>query len=231
MSDLPFYEQMRGELLWGGTRGLEVPPEASKAFNNAMGAWIFSDAHGFCMPPESGDGHCDPNQFVRTIGLRVDELWNAYNSHLTQSPIEDMLLGALLWLDSELAGFPRFDVMGDGPVRRDDGTYTNVPGMSLWVTAQAPIAGYKADFLLWMTEGSRMAGIVVECDGHAFHERTKEQAARDKKRDREILAAGYPVLRFTGSEVFKDPAACVEQIKGVLFDVGYGIYKAGRGYA
>lgn len=58
--------------------------------------------------------------------------------------------------------------------------------------------------------------IVVETDGHDFHERTKEQAARDKRRDRELSATGWTVLRFTGSEVWRDPGACVTQVQELL---------------
>jgi very-short-patch-repair endonuclease len=53
---------------------------------------------------------------------------------------------------------------------------------------------------------------VVECDGHDFHEKTKQQAAKDKKRDRDLQSAGYSILRFTGSEIYKDPTACVQEI-------------------
>ena len=45
--------------------------------------------------------------------------------------------------------------------------------------------------------------IAVECDGHEFHEKTKQQAARDKARDRD---------RFTGSEIWKDPGACADEV-------------------
>ena len=41
--------------------------------------------------------------------------------------------------------------------------------------------------------------IVVECDGHDFHEKTKDQVARDKSRVRDLEIAGWRVLRFTGS--------------------------------
>ena len=50
--------------------------------------------------------------------------------------------------------------------------------------------------------------LVVECDGHDFHERTKEQAARDRKRDREMSLDGYEVFRFTGSEIWRNPTGC-----------------------
>lgn len=63
--------------------------------------------------------------------------------------------------------------------------------------------------------------LVVECDGHDFHERTKEQAAKDRSRDRKIALSGMEIFRFTGSELWRDPWGCVEQVidwarKGML---------------
>jgi very-short-patch-repair endonuclease len=49
-------------------------------------------------------------------------------------------------------------------------------------------------------------------DGHDFHERTKEQAARDRQRERSITKRGYTIIRFTGSEVFYNPRKCVEEV-------------------
>ena len=43
-------------------------------------------------------------------------------------------------------------------------------------------------------------------------QKTKEQAARDKKRDRFFQGLGFKVLRFTGSEIWADAHACVEEI-------------------
>lgn len=50
--------------------------------------------------------------------------------------------------------------------------------------------------------------LAIELDGHDFHERTKEQATRDKSRDRTLLKFGWSTMRFTGSEVFRDPLTC-----------------------
>lgn len=44
-------------------------------------------------------------------------------------------------------------------------------------------------------------GIVVELDGHPFHERTADQVLRDRSRDRAMTIDGWKVLRFTGREV------------------------------
>lgn len=77
-------------------------------------------------------------------------------------------------------------------------------------------ARYRADILLllyppWNPQrelqakdilGSACTRLVIEVDGHDFHERTKEQAQRDKKRDRDLQAAGFTVFRFTGREVY-----------------------------
>ena len=54
--------------------------------------------------------------------------------------------------------------------------------------------------------------LAIELDGHDFHERTKEQAQRDKARDRALTEAGYRVLRFTGSEVWRDAGKCVDEV-------------------
>lgn len=55
-------------------------------------------------------------------------------------------------------------------------------------------------------------GICIYCDGHEFHEKTKEQAKRDRSIDRWIQEQGMKVLRFTGSEIWNDPQKCAEQV-------------------
>ena len=73
---------------------------------------------------------------------------------------------------------------------------------------------YRVDFAV--VDPSAGTFVAIECDGYEFHERTKEQVQRDKARDRALTAAGWRVLRFTGSEVWSDPAACVREIVAML---------------
>ena len=61
--------------------------------------------------------------------------------------------------------------------------------------------------------------LVVECDGHAFHEKTALQAKRDKSRDRDLLSGGQPVMRFTGSEIYRTPLTCAMQVVQGFFGV------------
>lgn len=89
------------------------------------------------------------------------------------------------------------------------------------VLPQLEVCGrFRVDFALvhqrtpWLQD--RLA---VEIDGHDFHDRTKEQAAADRSRDRALLAAGYHPVRFTGSEVHADPAGCASEAIDVLISL------------
>lgn len=94
------------------------------------------------------------------------------------------------------------------------------------VERQVQIGDFRVDFVIsvW-TEGTVTGGIdgpsvgqprwrklVVECDGHEYHERTKEQAAKDRSRDRTLTSLGFDVFRFTGSELWRDPWGCACQL-------------------
>lgn len=87
-----------------------------------------------------------------------------------------------------------------------------------FIEMQVEVAGWRVDFLLhypsilvWQP-GMPLHQLIVECDGHDFHERTKEQAARDRSRDRIAQYQGIPILRFTGSEIWNDPMRCADEV-------------------
>lgn len=69
---------------------------------------------------------------------------------------------------------------------------------------QRPIRG-RDDMAMWRN-------LIVECDGHDFHERTKDQAARDRSRDREAQLAGFTIFRFTGAELWRDAWGCAGKV-------------------
>lgn len=78
---------------------------------------------------------------------------------------------------------------------------------------QIPVSNYRVDFLLVddMANGEPPLLLAIECDGHEFHSRTKQQAKRDRVRDRNLQAVGLHVMRFTGSEIWNNPAACADE--------------------
>ena len=87
----------------------------------------------------------------------------------------------------------------------------------VYVFPQVSIGRYRVDFLcavkMHPADGPyQMKYLAVECDGHDFHEKTKQQASRDKLRDRTLLLHGIPCMRFTGSEIWNDAYACMKQV-------------------
>lgn len=85
---------------------------------------------------------------------------------------------------------------------------------------QPKIGKYTVDFLATASFSDIM--VVIECDGHDFHEKTKEQAKHDKERDRWLTSQGYKILRYTGSEIYNDFDK-IEKELSKLLDVPCGI--------
>ena len=66
----------------------------------------------------------------------------------------------------------------------------------------------------------RPASLLIECDGHDYHDRTKEQAARDRQRDRVLTRNGWRVVRFTGLELWHDADGCAREALHILESLG-----------
>ena len=138
-----------------------------------------------------------------------------------ESPVEQMLVAALwdMWrcrvrdsrlgMGAVLEGSPH-----SSPIRR-----VIIEPQKVITTERAR---YRADVMVYVTPGDdKGRGIapgplVVEVDGHEFHERTKFQAASDRQRDRAMIAEGFRVIRFTGQEVFRDPGKCAREVSNLL---------------
>lgn len=122
---------------------------------------------------------------------------------LCESPIEQLFLVGLL---------------SEGTWAGIDGVPNAVKADTTIVEVQKRVAVdaevFRVDFALW----EERTGIAVELDGHDWHERTKEQAERDKSRDRKLLAAGIPVVRFAGSEIWRDPWAAAREALSIVDD-------------
>lgn len=131
-----------------------------------------------------------------------------------ESPIENLMAAGLLLVfrsyhfdyDGYLNGMYQALPFGSfEELRAEDST--RAPGFL--IHPQFPIGRYRGDFFIDFVDyrGARHFA-VIECDGHDFHERTKKQAQHDKKRDRYFQSLGLIVLRYTGSEIFRDPVEC-----------------------
>lgn len=128
-----------------------------------------------------------------------------------ESPIERLFLFAL-WSNGVWTN--RVDLLPNLSLQ-DLTTLASQDGFgSIFASPQVEVGSSRADFLLATSRADNepLAYVAVECDGHDFHEKTKEQAARDKSRDRDFMARGIFVFRFTGAEIWKDAGGCARQV-------------------
>ena len=100
----------------------------------------------------------------------------------------------------------------------------------IFVFPQKQIGKYRTDFaMLFLKDGKvpitwrkgtikkddakEIKRLVVELDGHEFHDKDEKQRRYEKARDRHLQKLGYKVFRYTGSEIcqnpFKAAAECI----------------------
>lgn len=118
----------------------------------------------------------------------------------TDSPIEAAFLDAFCVAAIE-AGF--------------DVARTSSQPFTIIIEPQRWIGHYRVDFLISYSYFGMTKRLVVECDGHDFHEKTKLQAWRDKKRDRQIP---HKIYRFTGAEIHACAELCASEILDKIVD-------------
>lgn len=118
-----------------------------------------------------------------------------------QSPIEHMFWIACQTLCAsrfiEVNPYPEYDKAGDLTL-----------GSGIFIQPQVQIGTYRVDFRISQNgigPDEILTPIVVELDGHDFHDKDKRQRSYEKARDRFLVKSGYRVLHFTGSDVVADP--------------------------
>jgi very-short-patch-repair endonuclease len=157
-------------------------------------AQVFGDQFGLPAQSMPADINQRLDWYKKRVAARYERtLKSDVNLHGITSPIEQIFL--MEWR------FLRIDERYGLKVRPQD--ELNVDG-----------AVYRIDFVVETSGGD--IKFAIELDGHDFHERTKEQAARDRQRERSITKHGYTIIRFTGSEVFNNPGKCVEEVVEIV---------------
>lgn len=129
-----------------------------------------------------------------------------------ESPIEDLFLIAVhAQCQAENV------VVNPDPEFDEHGKLTIGYGVN--VHPQMKIGSFRVDFVLsqkGMGPDEILRPIVVELDGHAFHDKDKKQRAYEKSRDRFLVKQGFRVLHFTGSEVVADPHKIAYEVLDML---------------
>lgn len=120
----------------------------------------------------------------------------------TQSPIEQILFVA-----SEVSIFLEFarcnycvNIIPQCVIETEKNTYF-VDFLYIFSTFYENNHGLKEEIVY---------ELVVECDGHDFHQKTKKQVEHDNERELEIQMSGYDVVRFSGSQIYNNPFKCAD---------------------
>lgn len=162
---------------------------------------------------------------ITESGYKDFELWKARRN--CESPIECYMAAALLLMN---VAFYTLKPLFVDPNNNEIGfrEYSNrLDSPFVNIHQQPAILEYRTDFLVAASTGNRdELRIVVECDGHDFHERTKEQAEHDRSRDRRLTASGYEVFRFTGREIYRDAKNCADEVQARLENHAEAIFLA-----
>lgn len=136
-------------------------------------------------------------------------MFTAVYEDITKSPIEDLFYVALHAMAEtnfiETNPLPFFDSEGKRHVTA-----------GIQIVPQHQIGNYFVDFLITYTDGPPDNHVVVELDGHDFHDKDKHQRSYEKRRDRYLLKAGYRVLHYTGSDVVADPYKVAHEVLHML---------------
>jgi len=125
-----------------------------------------------------------------------------------ESPIED-----LFWIAMFVLCKAEYEPFNPHP--NEDQSFPH----GVYVRPQVRVGNFRVDFEIVREpriEGQRCSPVIVELDGHDFHDKDKRQRAYEKSRDRFLVKRGYRVLHFTGSEIVADPFKAAHEVMVLL---------------
>jgi very-short-patch-repair endonuclease len=136
----------------------------------------------------------------------IDEL-NAYSTvglERCQSPIEEAMLGALL----------------ECGLNTDKREFWSSGRTTLFqqVPVQTSIGEFWLDFALMRPVGKHVLRLAVEVDGYDIHHGSVEVVDKDNRRTRALAKRGWMVIRFSGSEIMKNPTRCAFEAFAVVVE-------------
>ena len=132
----------------------------------------------------------------------TDYLWKC------ESPIEQLLYLEMLKLT--------YSSLNSNP-------YVDVIAIDNQVEVNCGDEKYRVDFLIPVEyinpfSDNRVGKFyVVECDGHEFHEKTKQQVINDNKRTRKLQEYGFQVIRYSGSEIYNSSHRCATNLFNIIY--------------
>lgn len=98
--------------------------------------------------------------------------------------------------------------MCESPIEIELGAYVlrEIEDRGIRLAAQYNWLSFRMDFALLR---EYLPLLFIECDGKEFHS-TPDQIANDRRKDAAAAAARIPLLRFSGSDIFRRGEACAQ---------------------
>lgn len=125
------------------------------------------------------------------------------------TPIE-LALHAAIVVEARFGGCIEFEVIS--PRRGERFNWQDGSSRNLVIESQIDVEGRRVDFVASVLGEDCPEYLIIECDGHEFHERTPKQAARDRNHDWALQNSGVKFRRFTGTQIWRDPCWCADQV-------------------
>lgn len=129
------------------------------------------------------------------------------------SPIGQIFLIAYQTLSSNLKGFIRWNEKYG--LKKTQECPLAEEMSNIYAQCDDEIDGkkYIIDFVIEFSPIFFNTGIryAIELDGYDYHS-SKEQMNHDYERERALQKEGYKVIRFTGSQIYKDPFGCAREV-------------------
>ncbi len=85
---------------------------------------------------------------------------------------------------------------------------------------QCEIENFRVDFLI----SGFNKNVIVELDGHNFHEMAEKERRYEKSRDRYFQKKGYKVFHYTGKEITDNPFNAVNEVLAFITDNNFTEY-------
>lgn len=144
---------------------------------------------------------------ANTVGRQIEAAAVAFlDRHALESPAEQIFAAWFFALERTLMHrfelMPQHDVIAGGRRYRLDFRVLPADALELHEAAIHRLS---------------LPLVAVEIDGHEWHERTRQQVTSRDRRDRDLQAAGWQVLHFSGGEVVTQPDRCVAEVLRAVY--------------
>ncbi|MHA1252230.1 MAG: endonuclease domain-containing protein [Candidatus Helarchaeota archaeon] len=143
--------------------------------------------------------------------IRYYDTYTTYKTYQPRPTPKQIIKKDTIYHSRLQSKYPEYDfysLASDSPIEDIflQAAEDKIPGL----VQQKQIGRYRVDFAI------PDAKVIIECDGDYWHDSDK-----DYIRDEYLFEKGWEVIRFSGTEIYRDVKSCVEKVISHLKSIGY----------